>query len=273
MITLKHDLYTAIVLPELGMNTFSLDLGKGEILRKAPSVDVLKKDTNIYGIPMILPPGRIPSGKFSFEGRDYQMGINDMEDNTMIHGFLSRSAFTIDELTENSVRAHYENLGQILPFWFMMQVRFWLDDEGYHQHVEIENTGKINMPLAFGFHSCFKEPEYEKLPLCASMNRGKEVPIDDHGKMLRAGGKLNDEIDDSYKIDGHVAVIGDYDYVLSDTFEYMTVWNFDAKSSFVAFEPQQGVANCFNNGGGLKVLAPGEVKTYETLLRWHAASK
>ena len=79
MITLKYKNYTAVVLPEVGMNTFSLDLGKGEILRKAPSVDVLKKDTNIYGIPMILPPGRIPGGRFTFEGREYQMAINDIK--------------------------------------------------------------------------------------------------------------------------------------------------------------------------------------------------
>ena len=266
MITLKYNNYTAVILPELGMNTFSLDLGKGEIVRKAPSIEVLKEDTNIYGIPMILPPGRIPQGKFSFEGKDYQMAVNDMEDNTMIHGFISRSAFTVDELTENCVKAHYENLGQVLPFRFMMRVEFKLDEKGYSQHVEIENTGKGNMPLAFGFHSCFKEPEYEKLPLCASMNRGREVPLDDHGKMLVEGCKLNDEIDESYKIDGHVAIFGDYNYVLSDTFEYMTVWNFDAKSNFIAFEPQQGVANCFNNGGGLKVLAPGEVKIFDTLI-------
>ena len=266
MLTLKYKDFTAVVLPEVGMNTFSLDLGKGEILRKAPSVDVLKEDTVIYGIPMILPPGRIPGGRFTFEGREYQMGINDMEGNTMIHGFISRSAFTVDEVTENSVKAHFENLGQALPFWFLMRVEFRLDEEGYHQHVEIENTGKGNMPLAFGFHSCFKEPYYEKLPVCASMNRGKEVPLDDHGRMLAAGCRLNDEIDDSYKIDGHTAVIGDYNYILSDTFEYMTVWNYDAKSNFVAFEPQQGVANCFNTGAGLKILAPGEVKTFDTLI-------
>lgn len=266
MLTLKYNDFTAVVLPEVGMNTFSLDLGKGEILRKAPSIDVLKEDTVIYGIPMILPPGRIPGGRFTFEGKEYQMGINDMEGNTMIHGFVSRSAFTVDEVTENSVKAHFENLGQALPFRFLMRVEFKLDAEGYHQHVEIENTGKGSMPLAFGFHSCFKEPDYAKLPLCGHRHNGKLDELDDHGKLLAAGGKLSDEIDDSYKIDGHTAIIGDYNYILSDTFEYMTVWNFDAKSDFVAFEPQQGVANCFNTGTGLKVLAPGEVKTFDTLL-------
>lgn len=266
MLTLKYKEFTAVVLPEVGMNTFSLDLGKGEMLRKAPSVEALKEDTNIYGIPMILPPGRIPGGKFSFEGKDYQMAINDMKGNTMIHGFISRSAFTVDEVSESSIKAHYENLGQVLPFPFLMRVEFKLNEEGYHQHVEIENTGKGNMPLAFGFHSCFKEPEYEKLPLCAHRHSGKENPLDDHGKMLAAGGKLSDQIDDSYKIDGHTAIIGDYNYILSDSFEYMTVWNYDAKSNFVAFEPQQGVANCFNTGAGLKILAPGEIKTFDTLL-------
>ena len=266
MITLKYKNSAAIVLPEVGMNTFSLDLGKGEVLRKAPSVEVLKQGTNIYGIPMILPPGRIPGGRFSFEGRDYQMGINDMEGGTMIHGFLSRSAFTVDGQTENSVTAHYENLGQILPFWFIITVIFTLDDEGYRQHVEIKNTGKGNMPLAFGFHSCFAEPEYEKVPLGAKMRRGGEHPLDEHGIMLAAGCKLQDEIDDSYKLCGNEVIIGDYRYVLSDSLPYMTIWNYDAKSGFVAFEPQQGVANCFNTGCGLKVLAPGEVSTYETLL-------
>ena len=266
MITLKYGNCTAVVLPEIGMNTFSLDLGKGEILRKAPSIEVLKEDTVIYGIPMILPPGRIPGGRFTFEGREYQMGINDMEGGTMIHGFISRSAFTADDITENSIRAHYENLGQVLPFPFVMRVEFRLDEEGYHQHVEIENTGKGNMPLAFGFHSCFKEPDYAKLPLCAHRRSGKEEPLDEHGRLLAAGGRLTDEIDESYKIDGHTAIIGDYSYILSDTFEYMTVWNYDAKSNFVAFEPQQGVANCFNTGAGLKILAPGEIKNFDTLL-------
>ena len=266
MITLKYKNYTAVVLPEVGMNTFSLDLGRGEILRKAPSVDVLKKDTNIYGIPMILPPGRIPGGRFTFEGREYQMAINDMKGNTMIHGFVSRSAFTVDEVTENSLRAHYENLGQILPFRFMMNVDFRLDEEGYHQHVEITNTGDGNMPLAFGFHSCFAEPEFEKLPLSGKMSRGAEHELDKHGAMLNAGCKLSDEIDDSYKLCGNEVIIGDYRYVLSESLGYMTVWNYDAKSNFVAFEPQQGVANCFNTGCGLKVLAPGETSTYDTLI-------
>src|SRR4051812_47156175 len=41
-------------------------------------------------------PSRIPFGKYSFEGRDYQIPCNDKEGQAAIHGFLRAETWNLD---------------------------------------------------------------------------------------------------------------------------------------------------------------------------------
>jgi len=264
MLTLQYKDKIATVVPEIGMNTCSLKFAGEEILRVPPDMDALKARSEIYGTPLLLPPGRVPEGKFNFEGKPYQLSINDVTGTTHIHGDLRNSAFTIEAQTENSVRGVFVNDGSIYPFPYKATEECVLDDDGYHQKVTIENIGAGNMPMCFGFHTCFAERDYVKLPIDGHMSRGQKQPLDEREQLLAAGGKLVGEIDDSYSLCGHDIVIGDHHYLLSDNFIHMTIWNDDARSNFIALEPQHGTANGLNTGCGLMVLAPGEKMTFET---------
>ena len=266
MLILTYKDKKATVVPEIGMNTCSLIFDGEEILRVPPDLDALKKRSEIYGTPLLFPPGRVPQGRFRFEEKEYQLSINDVTGTTHIHGDLRNSAFTVEEQTENSVRGSFDNRGEIYPFPYRATEECLLDDHGYHQRVTIENTGSTNMPMCFGFHTCFAEKDYVKLPIDGHMSRGQKQPLDEREQLLTRGGKLTGEIDDSYSLCGHEIVIGNHRYILSENFIHMTVWNDDAKSSFIALEPQHGTANGLNNGCGRMVLAPGETITFETTI-------
>lgn len=161
--------YEAVVVPSAGGNVLSyrnsrLDL---DILHPAPNVDILKKHAMVFGIPPLMPPGRIEDGTYSFEGKEYIAPINDKENHCWIHGLVTRKSWTLDEIKEDEERAivrvsytHDENQADYsyYPFKFRYETKYVLSNNGLETTSTIYNLGDTNMPMALGFHTSFALP-------------------------------------------------------------------------------------------------------------------
>lgn len=274
MIHLNYVGWEAAICPEYGMNTISLTHHGEQILRTPVSLAQLEEDACIYGTPILLPPNRTDGGHFTFEGREYTLPINDLAGGNHLHGFLNRTAFIVDELTESSVKAHYENDGALFPFCFRMDVKLWLDQLGYHQQFAVTNTGDKNMPLTFGLHTNFAEKERFFVPLGQRHEKterhiptGTLLPLDEREKAICTGCAPDGEaISGFYTSAGHTAGIGRFYYHVSPNFDQWILWNGGGKAGFVAIEPQRGAVNALNSGDGLKTLAPGQTEVFSTCI-------
>ena len=71
--------WKAEIILSVGSNMLSLiDRNTGlNILREPPSMEALKKQPEIYGLPVLIPPNCIYQGKFSWRGRDYSLPVNN----------------------------------------------------------------------------------------------------------------------------------------------------------------------------------------------------
>ena len=274
MIELQLGPWKASLCPQYGMNTVSLRLDGEQILREPENMEAFYADPCVYGTPVLLPPNRTDGGKFSFGGKEYALPINDIAGNNHLHGFLNRTAFVIDELTESSVKAHYENKGEAFPFPFRMEIRAWLEEDGYRQQFSVTNTGEGNMPLTFGIHTNFVEKPRFFVPLGLRQEKtarhiptGRLLPLDEREKAMCTGFAPDGEpISAFYTSAGHTAGIGRVLYKVSPNFDNWVLYNGGGKAGFVSIEPQSGAVNCLNSGNGLKVLASGKTEVFSTAI-------
>lgn len=273
MIHLQYKEWKADLTPEYGMNTVCLTY-EGEHILRNPAGEEEPGKITIYGTPLLLPPNRTAWGKFSFDGKEYQLPINEERFQNHIHGFLRFQPFTVTEQSENQVKAVFANRGEIFPFDFSVCLNYWLDDEGYHQEIAITNTGDCDMPLTFGIHSNFEEKPYFQVPL------GKWYQINDHliptgdpvelterQKMFRDGMQPDGgDIEGFYTSVGNVAKIGRMEYRVSENFNQWILYNARGNRGFISIEPQCGAVNSLNSGDGLHRLVPGETEVFSTLI-------
>lgn len=274
MIELRYGAWEAKLCPEYGMNTVSLRLNGEQLLRAPENMEDFYADPCVYGTPVLLPPNRTDGGRFCFEGKEYVLPINDVAGNNHLHGFLNRTAFVVDDRTENAVKAHYENRDELFPFAFRLDIDAWLDEAGYHQQFSVINTGEGNMPLTFGIHTNFAEKERFFVPLAQRQEKtarhiptGRLLPLNERETAMVSGFVPDGEaISGFYTSAGHTAGIGRITYRVSEKFDRWVLYNGGGKAGFVSIEPQSGSVNCLNSGDGLKVLAPGSAEVFTTLI-------
>ena len=80
------------ILPELGGIVRKIILGNNgktyEVLNAGDTAEILLSDTTSPSRHLFPFPSRINQGKYSFEGIDYQLPINDVSRGHAIHGFV-----------------------------------------------------------------------------------------------------------------------------------------------------------------------------------------
>lgn len=103
-------------------------------------------------------PGRVRAGRYAFEGRQYQMPLNDTEGPNAIHGFLRSQMWETECLTSDSaafraVLAPDQHPGY--PFSLSVRLVYSLTDTGLTTRIAFENSGVHDAPVAAGFHPYF----------------------------------------------------------------------------------------------------------------------
>lgn len=98
---------------------------------------------------------RIADGRFAFEGRDYQVPVNNLEENVAIHGFSRDKLWSLIHCTSQSVALgqHFAEKDNPYKYWARQEIS--LSDNGLHIELSICNAGERPMPFGLGVHPWF----------------------------------------------------------------------------------------------------------------------
>lgn len=275
MILLHSGPWHAELSPEYGMNTLKLTYEEENILRSPAAPADLEKSACVYGTPILLPPNRTADGRFSFAGKTYFLPVNEPAFQNHIHGLLNRAAFHIFEQDRTHAVGTLENHGEYFPFPFRITVRCRLTEAGYFQRFCVENIGETAMPLAFGLHTTFTEPDFFSVPIGGEWEQdhrhiptGKLLPLGPRQQKYRSGMSPDGQPTGGFfTAEGHSARLGKFSYTVSDNFNQWTLWNGGGKTGFLSVEPQCGAVNALNSGEGLIILSSGETEIFDTQIR------
>ena len=294
--------YTAEILPARGGNCISLShTASGvEVFRTPTSLDSFVKDNPyLYGMPILLFPNRITGGKFTFDGREYQLPINEPSTGCFIHGVLHETPLEVTDLQSDSVAMRYVATAEkpylgCFPHPFTCTVRFDLDDGGLTQTVGVRNDSALPMPMGLAYHTTFRLPfvpggdlkdvrlklsvgtEFERdmrdysmtwntvddFEFTNALEAGKICPFD-HVISRHYRRPAGAEMQLCDIASGYRIV-----YTADDQFKFWMVWN-GGNKEFLCIEPQTWMNNGVNapekmGDTGVIGIPSGETRTFVT---------
>ena len=274
MKTISYGPWSATVAEECGGNLISLKYKNTEIMRCPDSLEQLLQRPCLYGIPLLLPANRIKDGIFSFEGKQYEMPINEVGFNNHIHGLVKNASFRVLFHSKNTVVTCLENTGSYYPFPFRVEIEDLLDNDGYCRRLTLTNTGASNMPYTLAYHTTFATPQSFSVPIkefCelgeGYIPTGRRRELSSQQRKYRDGMVLEGKpINGLYTSCGNTVRLGDFELVVSESFDHWVIFNGNGSEGYLCVEPQRGSTNGLNTGEHA-VLAPGCHDIYEIRIR------
>jgi aldose 1-epimerase len=291
----------AVIVPAAGCQCLSYRAGTLDVIAGPANPDAWREHPHRGGIPILFPwPSRVAGARFTFEGREYRLPVNEPARGNAIHGFACERVFRVTRRGPYFVSAildssDYSELNSIWPWPFTLEIDYEVGN-GLRLKARIRNTGNSVMPFGFGAHPYFHAPlnpqgsrdamliqldAHARWPLDARfVPTGVTVPLD--GKYdLRAPRPLGaDTYDDAFRMAAisagdasmprarlidpslKIAVEIRADAAFSDFVVFAP-----PNSPVVALEPYTCAPDAFNLASrgvaaGMRELAPGE--TFET---------
>jgi aldose 1-epimerase len=245
-------------------------------------------------------PNRVRDGKYSFEGKEYQLPINFPQENNAIHGLVLTDNFKIIAKETSAEKAlltvQYEFKGdkEGYPFKCLLTINYELSSNGFACTTKVLNMDNQAIPIGDGWHPYFKTGSKVdnlsiKLPVVKAFSvDGKMIPtlpdslsaaeiaegINGYDKSKKIG---SDKFDTGYRIypnpTGSIVTTE-----ISDTIQniklcinqetgpgkygYLQVYTPPDRNS-IAIEPMTCLTDAFNNKQGLIVLeSAGDMTFY-----------
>jgi len=211
----------ARILPDLGFNCYAFKAHVGgrliDVLDAEPGFESGEKRPSGSGIPLLFPfPNRIRAGKFTWDGRSYELPATDGRGNA-IHGFVLDRPWRVmltDEQTavgEFQLSVDAPDRRDLWPADFLIEVRYTLQESFLRADIRIVNADDKPLPWGFGTHPYFRVPlapesrmldclvqvpAAEQWELAELLPTGKRLPVEERND-LREGQTLGgDPLDD-----------------------------------------------------------------------------
>jgi len=274
-----------VILPEIGAALVELELiceNKLVQLIHLPGEKTIGEN-DLYPSALLAPwVNRVRNGNYSFEGRNYQLPINEPNLGNAIHGFLARKKFEILEKTCNQEFAEvsfihkYQGGFPGYPFPFIFTTTYRLSSKGLLAvNFTCKNTGETNMPFACGWHPYFKisDAEIKHLEITFSptlkyISDAQMIPMAEEIVSFPMPVRFSEmTLDNVFKLESqtvHLTELTDNETKISlflkqnsEDFPFLVVFA-PSSENCVAIEPMTGNTDAFNTGDGLKVLSPNE---------------
>ena len=292
-IELKSTKASVVIYPEYAglLNNFKIIDGEVEldVLYGYNSEEEIGRElSNDFRSAKLSPfANRIKGGKYSFEGRDYQLPINFPNEGNSIHGLIYNKPFEVEEQTNSALRISYKvERGSFkgYPFSYSIMINYFLEKSKLTCTTVVTNDDNEVIPVGDGIHPYFrlkgsidevemKLPELnlievdEKLIPTGSISeynvfqdfkKLKGVDLD-HGFVLK---QQNGVVETVLK-QGDTSLIVRQE-VGENKYNFLQVYTPPHRES-IAIEPMTSAVDCLNNKKGLIVLKPGESlkTTYE----------
>ncbi len=273
------------IIPSVGGMLSQLNWS-GEDVMKIPFANKFHLATNPYHPSALLSPwvNRVRNGNYSFEGRNYQLPINEEKLGNAIHGLLARKPFSYQiEGSKAIVRFAYHAEEKAYPFTFETALTYEFDANNvFHLQFEAKNTGDGNMPFACGWHPYFRLPAGELADWTIRFDSiskfhsdSQMIPLREESYDASHGVNLGEEtLDNVFRLkpmDKHLTVFenGKTKLTLEQSsidFPFLVVFA-PENENCLAIEPMTANTDAFNTGDGLRILAPGE-KFQSTFKIW-----
>jgi aldose 1-epimerase len=163
LITIEAQSDSAVIVPEAGCQCLSYRVGTLEVIAGPANPDAWRAHPHRGGIPILFPwPGRVANARFSFEGREYHLPVNEPARGHSIHGFASERAFRTTRRGPYFVSAILDSsenpdLKSAWPWPFTLEIDYEVGD-GIRLKARVTNTGDSAMPFGFGAHPYFHAP-------------------------------------------------------------------------------------------------------------------
>ncbi len=278
----------AILLPGYGGTVHQIALSSGNI----PPQEILQSDRpdeiplNPWFRGRILFPfdDRIHAGRYCFEGKEYQLPINDPDGEDALHGFLYAQPLRVALSESNQQMAMAVLEGEIVdqpgyPFRLHIRLVYSLDADGFHIELHIKNTGSASAPFSVGWHPYFRpagsDVSHTRLLILAERYVEMDAKLVPSGRLRPVHGSEIDfrrtkqigslDLDHGFEnTDGYMEC-SSADLCIrieqSDLFSYSQVFVPPDRKS-VAMEPISAATDAFNKPElGLRILAPGAEAT------------
>ncbi len=259
--------------PSLGGTIVSLCLGPDlhQILKNDTEEEL--QDNPLFRGRFLFPfNDRIPDGKYSFKGKDYQLPINCSDDGSAIHGFLYNKEVSIKQTETEAVFYWRTGKDQIqgYPFDISLKTEIILHNGGVSISFTIINEDSIPAPYALGWHSYFKTDLSSTLkaayPYYFEIDKnflamGDGVPLSGSKFDFTKGASFsNIFLDHTFKVpeDG-ISILTNRNYsvkIEQKNFAYTQLFIPPDKKS-IAIEPISSKSNSFNSDDVL-ILYPGK---------------
>jgi aldose 1-epimerase len=165
-----HDTNRAAVWPAFGFNCYSWRVTRG-----GQALDLLYADPQLFddskptrsGIPILFPfPNRIRAGRFSWEGKEYQLPLNSGPN--AIHGFPCRRPWRVVDTATDADSAWITGEFQasvdgpdIVALWpadYRLRVTYRLLANRLRIEAEVHNPDRGTLPFGLGYHPYFRTP-------------------------------------------------------------------------------------------------------------------
>jgi aldose 1-epimerase len=153
------------VWPALGFNAYRWLVRGAELLYRSPQFFTEKRPSR-SGWPILFPfSNRIRDGRFTWDGKSYQLPIGDPANKNAIHGFaLNRSWRIVDDgASDGSVWITGEfhaatDAPETLALWpsdYRLRVTYRLFDGVLRVEADADNPGNAPLPIGLGYHPYF----------------------------------------------------------------------------------------------------------------------
>jgi aldose 1-epimerase len=237
------------------------------LIKEQPNLDY----TVSYASSILFPfVSRIQDGKYSFQGKYYQLDCNQSGENAL-HGLVYNKKFELIEKEENtrscSVTISYKETkeSQGFPYMYEIYVTYLLTEKEIRLSVKINNSDTKPYPFTLGWHPYFISDNLSKSSL--SFKSEKKIAFDENlitKEVIDFKSpeifKIEDkQLDDCFILNTNNIGFTTPTYQIEITTgledNYLQMYT-PLGFSLIAIEPMTGVSNSFNNKIGLQVLEP-----------------
>lgn len=222
-------------------------------------------------------PNRIKDGKYEFDGKSYQLAINDLKTMSASHGFLAWKEWQIEDLNPRQVILKsfvIPTLGY--PFILESHAIYTLSADGLDIELLTDNIGKESAPYGVGQHPyiscnlksldecelsfpCTKVLAVDERMCPTQVVEAQSVGLDFSTKRSLKGVKLDHAYQNTEEFVSLTLSSNEMEVSVDSEAPYIQLFSaekLDRKG--LAVEPMSCPANAFNSGRGLVILNPGE---------------
>jgi len=160
-LTLSFDNQRAVVSPwGASLRRYYLSTGTGRPIDIVWGYSGASHKKGGQGDVLIPFPGRIAGGRYSFDGRTFQLECNDKEGPNAIHGFVRTRPWSVtaeraDHVGFSTTLDSHSDAPKGYPFSLTIMVTYSLDQRGLCCEFRVTNVGEEPAPVGVGFHPYF----------------------------------------------------------------------------------------------------------------------